>query len=80
MESILNECSIFEDEVTIRELLEIIKKTINYEGDVTFDSSKPDGTFRKKMDNSRIKGLGYLQKHNLKEGLEKTYKWYKNNV
>lgn len=69
-----------EDEVTIRELLEIIKQTINYEGDVTFDSSKPDGTFRKKMDNSRIKSLGYVQKHNLKEGLEKTYKWYKNNV
>lgn len=68
-----------EDEVTIRELLEIIKKTINYEGGVVFDSSKPDGTFRKKMDNSRIKSLGYSQKHNLKEGLEKTYKWYKNN-
>jgi len=69
-----------EDEVTIRELLEAIKQTINYEGNVIFDSSKPDGTFRKKMDNSRIKDLGYSQKHTLKEGLEKTYKWYQNNV
>jgi len=69
-----------EYEVTIRELLEAIKQTINYEGNVIFDSSKPDGTFRKKMDNSRIKDLGYSQKHTLKEGLEKTYKWYQNNV
>lgn len=69
-----------EDEVSIRELLENIKQTIGYEGNVIFDSSKPDGTFRKKMDNSRIKDLGYSQKHTLKEGLEKTYKWYQNNV
>lgn len=68
------------DEVSIRELLEDIKQTIGYEGNVIFDSSKPDGTFRKKMDNSRIKDLGYSQKHTLKEGLEKTYKWYQNNV
>ena len=69
-----------EDEVSIRELLENIKQTIGYEGNVIFDSSKPDGTFRKKMDNSRIKHLGYSQKHTLKEGLEKTYKWYQNNI
>lgn len=69
-----------DDEVTIRQLLENIKNVIRYKGDVTFDSTKPDGTFRKKMDNSRIKSLGYLQKHTLKEGLEKTYDWYKYNV
>ena len=69
-----------EDEVSIRELLENIKQTIGYEGNVIFDSSKPDGTFRKKMDNSRIKHLGYSQKHTLKEGLKETYKWYQNNV
>lgn len=69
-----------EDEVSIRELLENIKQTIGYEGNVIFDSSKPDGTFRKKMDNSRIKDLGYSQKHTLKEGLKETYKWYQNNV
>ena len=69
-----------EDEVSIRELLENIKQTIGYEGNVIFDSSKPDGTFRKKMDNSRIKDLGCSQKHTLKEGLEKTYKWYQNNM
>ncbi len=69
-----------EDEVSIRDLLENIKQIIGYEGEVTFDPSKPDGTFRKKMDNSRIKNLGYSQKHTLKEGLKKTYKWYQNNV
>jgi GDP-L-fucose synthase len=69
-----------EDEVSIRDLLENIKQIIGYEGKVTFDPSKPDGTFRKKMDNSRIKNLGYSQKHTLKEGLKKTYKWYQNNV
>ena len=69
-----------EDEVSIRELLENIKQTIGYEGNVILDSSKPDGTFRKKMDNSRIKDLGYSQKYTLKEGLEETYKWYQNNM
>jgi GDP-L-fucose synthase len=69
-----------EDEVTIRELAETIKKIINYKGNIIFNPSKPDGTFRKKMNNSRITNLGYLKKYSLKEGLQKTHEWYKNNT
>lgn len=68
-----------DDEVSILELTKIIKEIINYQGDIVFDSSKPDGTFRKKMDNSRIQSLGFKQKNNLKEGIEKSYNWFVKN-
>ena len=68
------------DEISINDLICLIKEVIGFDGDVTFDTSKPDGTFRKKMDNSRIKDLGFESKTSLKDGLLKTYQWYKNNI
>jgi len=62
-----------DDEVSIKELAEIICKVIGYEGYLKFDSSKPDGTMRKKMDNTLIKNLGFKQKYSLEEALLKTY-------
>ena len=59
------------DEVSILELANIIKSIIEYSGELVFDSSKPDGTFRKKMDNTRITNLGFEQKHDLKSGIQK---------
>ena len=67
------------DELTIKELCLLLKKVINYEGDFQFDSSKPDGTLRKKTDLSKINALGWKAKTNLEEGLSKTYKWFVNN-
>ena len=67
------------DEVTILELMETIKKVIGYEGEIVFDSSKPDGTFRKKMDNSRLFNLGVNHVFNLESGLQKTYDWFVQN-
>lgn len=67
------------DEVTILELMETIKKVIGYEGEIVFDSSKPDGTFRKKMDNSRLFNLGVNHAFNLESGLKKTYDWFVQN-
>lgn len=69
-----------DDEVSILELTNLIKKCSDYQGDIVFDSSKPDGTFRKKMDNSRIKSMGFSQKYNLEQGIEKTYDWYIKNL
>jgi GDP-L-fucose synthase len=69
-----------DDEVSILELTNFIKKCLDYQGDIVFDSSKPDGTFRKKMDNSRIKSMGFSQKYNLEQGIEKTYDWYIKNL
>lgn len=68
-----------EDEVSILELTSIIQDVIGYTGEITFDSSKPDGTYRKKMNNSRMINMGCTPKHTLKQGLEKTYKWYLEN-
>jgi len=62
-----------DDEVCIRELTEIICKIVGFEGRLKFDPSKPDGTMRKKMDNTIIKELGFKQKYSLEEALLRTY-------
>tara|TARA_B110000305_G_C19465813_1_gene657862 strand:+ start:18120 stop:19076 length:957 start_codon:yes stop_codon:yes gene_type:complete len=67
------------DEVSISELTNIIKSVVEYSGEVIFDTSKPDGTFRKKMDNTRITNLGFEQEYNLRSGIEKTYNWFIKN-
>lgn len=69
-----------DDEVSIMQLVNIIKNIVEYHGDIIFDSSKPDGTFRKKMDNTRIINLGFKQTHNLSFGIQKTYDWYIKNI
>ncbi len=69
-----------DDEVSILQLAQLIKSSLDYQGDIVFDSSKPDGTFRKKMDNTRIKSMGFLQKYDLRAGIEKTYAWYIKNL
>lgn len=69
-----------DDEVSILELAKIIKSCLSYQGDIVFDSSKPDGTFRKKMDNTRIKSIGFKQNYDLKQGIEKTYSWFIKNL
>jgi len=53
-----------------------IKSVVEYSGDLYFDSSKPDGTFRKKMDNSRMSNTGFTPKTSLRLGIQKTYDWF----
>jgi GDP-L-fucose synthase len=69
-----------DDEVSILELTNLIQQAFDYQGDIVFDPSKPDGTFRKKMDNTRISSLGFKQKVNIKEGIKKTCEWYIESV
>ena len=64
------------EEINIKELAVIIKDVVGYKGDIKFDNSKPDGTPRKLLDNSKINYLGWQAKVNLKDGLIKTYKDY----
>jgi GDP-L-fucose synthase len=64
---------------TIRELAETIKSVVGFEGELVFDSSKPDGTPRKLMDVSRLKALGWQASISLEEGLRKTYQWFLQN-
>jgi GDP-L-fucose synthase len=61
------------DDVTIKELAEIVKETVGFEGDLHFDTSKPDGTPRKLMDVSKLHSLGWKHKIDLREGIASVY-------
>jgi GDP-L-fucose synthase len=61
------------EEVTIKELAILIKEVVGFNGEIKFDSSKPDGTPRKLMDSSRLHSLGWKHSISLKEGLKKAY-------
>ncbi|CAL0328319.1 unnamed protein product [Lupinus luteus] len=67
-------------EVSIKELAELMKEVVGFEGDLVWDTTKPDGTPRKLMDSSKLGGLGWTPKITLKDGLVDTYKWYLENV
>ena len=66
-------------DVTIRELAETVKDVVGYEGGLSFDATKPDGTMRKLLNVSRAKAMGWEAKVSLREGLEKTYAWFLEN-
>jgi len=61
---------------TIKEMAETMKEVIGFEGDLLWDTSKPDGTARKLMDVSRLEKLGWKASTQLKEGLSTTYQWF----
>jgi len=61
---------------TIRELAETMKKVVGFEGELVFDTTKPDGTPRKLMDVSRLKALGWQASISLEVGLRQTYQWF----
>ncbi|HEY0652209.1 MAG TPA: GDP-L-fucose synthase [Chryseosolibacter sp.] len=62
------------EEISILELAKLISDTVGYNGQITFDSTKPDGTPRKLMDSSKLHNLGFRHKTALREGLQLTYK------
>lgn len=63
-------------DISIAELSKMISEIVGYNGKIEYDSSKPDGTPRKLMDVSRITSLGWKYKTELRDGIEKTYKWF----
>jgi len=68
------------EEISIKGLAHTIQAIVGYEGEIVFDPSKPDGTPRKLLDISRFESLGWQAQVNLKEGIEKTYAWYLENL
>lgn len=70
----------FGDDLTIRALAETVAEVVGFEGALSFDAAKPDGTPRKLMDVTRINALGWKATTSLRDGIAKTYAWYKANV
>jgi len=66
-------------DVTIREMAETMKEVVGFKGSLTFDATKPDGAPRKLIDIIRLKRMGWEYSVDLKEGLDKTYEWYRTN-
>mgnify|MGYP001264371565 FL=1 len=68
------------NEISIKELAKKIQKIVGHKGEVIWDESKPDGAPRKIMDISKIKNMGWTSTTELNVGIEKTYKWFLNNI
>ena len=67
-------------EVTIKELAELVKKTVGFEGEIIWNKDMPDGTPRKLCDVSKLNSLGFQAKVDLPEGDKLAYEWFKENV
>jgi len=67
-------------EISIKDLSELIKQTIGYQGNIVFDTTKPDGTMRKLTDPSKLHSLGWKHKIEINEGVRRMFEWYISGV
>jgi len=67
-------------DLAVKELAELIKKIVGFEGTIVWDRTKPDGTPRKLLDISRLRALGWEPKTALEDGIRMTYEWYLKTV
>ena len=67
-------------DITIKELAKLVAKITSYKGEIIWDKSKPDGTYQKLLDTSKLKSLGWVSKITLSEGIDKTYKDYQKDL
>ena len=67
------------NDISIEELVSIIRNISKYDGEIVFDDSKPDGTMKKVLDISTITSMGWSPEISLEDGLIDTYEWYKKN-
>lgn len=64
------------EEISIRDLAQMVKETTGFRGELVFDHSKPDGTPRKFLDSSKLRSLGFRHATPLREGMARVYEWY----
>ena len=69
----------FGSDVSIKELAELVQKTVGHQGQIVWDASKPDGTPKKLMDSTKFKNLGWKPEIDLKQGVSVTYEWFLEN-
>ena len=67
-------------DLSIKEISEIVKEVVGFQGEIVWDKTKPDGTPRKLLDISKITNLGYQPHEDLKTGITKTYEWFKQEL
>jgi GDP-L-fucose synthase len=67
-------------DLSIADLAALIGETVGYEGEIVYDTTKPDGTPRKWLDTTKLTGLGWQPKTELREGIASTLAWYRDNV
>lgn len=67
-------------DITIKELADLVRAIVGFDGEIIWDTTKPDGTPRKLLDVSKLNSLGWKSCLSLKEGIERTYKWYLSTV
>jgi GDP-L-fucose synthase len=67
-------------DLSIKEISEIVKEVVGFQGEVTWDESKPDGTPRKLLDITKLRNLGYQPHEELMTGIFKTYEWFKREI
>jgi GDP-L-fucose synthase len=67
-------------DVSIKELAELVKKTVGFKGRIVWDKTKPDGTPRKWLNVKKLECLGWKYKVSLEKGLKKTYEWYVHTI
>lgn len=67
-------------ELTIRQLAELIVKTVGFNGELVFDANKPDGTMRKLIDVSKLHSLGWTHKVEIEDGVGRLFDWYVNSL
>jgi GDP-L-fucose synthase len=67
-------------DLSIKEIAELVKEIIGFRGEIIWDKSKPDGTPRKLLDISKLKKLGYEANQDLRTAIDKTYDWFKKEL
>ena len=68
------------NDIRIKDLAALVKEIIGFEGHIKHDLSRPDGTPRKLLDICKISSMGWRPKHDLKDGLRKSYEWYRSSI
>lgn len=70
----------YSEEITIRRLAELIAQVVDYQGEVVWDATMPDGMARKLMDTTRLTNAGWTRRIELTEGIRRTYQWYQDQI
>lgn len=68
------------EDYTIKEIVEIIKDVVDYKGDIIWDTTKPNGTPKRLLDSTKLFNLGWKPKVELRQGLQESYTWFRENV